>query len=113
MSSGRVWKCYRCGKDVVPGMRFTFTRNGAIHWECFRLNVSEAFKGSIPEDVNVLMELVDYLNEGIIKLRELEMRALSDGVRESVINRRKLLEGEAARVMKDLESLLDSYGIKY
>jgi hypothetical protein len=41
------------------------------------------------------------------------MRALSDGVREGIINRRKILEGEAARVMKDLESLLGSYGIKY
>jgi len=37
----------------------------------------------------VLMELMDYLNEGIVRLRELEMRALSDGVRESIINRRK------------------------
>ncbi len=113
MSSTRSWKCYKCGREIVPGMRFTFTKNGAIHWECFRENVRDFFNGSVPEDVNVLMELMDYLNEGIIKLRELEVRAIVDDVKGTIVSRRKMLEGEAAKVMKDLEGLLDRYGAKY
>ncbi|WP_069808113.1 DUF2175 domain-containing protein [Vulcanisaeta thermophila] len=107
MSERRTWTCYRCGQPVISGMKFTFTSKGPIHWECFRAEVKDFFNGVIPEDVNVLLELIDYLNEGIIKAKELEVRA-SDSVRQSIVSRRKVFEGEAARLMKELDTIMRS-----
>jgi len=70
----RSWKCYLCGTDIVEGQRFTFTSRGPIHWECFRVEVAKAFNNRIPEDVEFLLELIDYFNEGIVKIKEGEYR---------------------------------------
>ena len=70
----RSWKCYLCGTDIVEGQRFTFTSRGPIHWECFRVEVAKAFNNRIPEDVEFLLELIDYFNEGMVKIKEGEYR---------------------------------------
>lgn len=109
MSNRRVWKCYRCGQDIVEGMKFTFTSKGPIHWECYRAEIKEMFNGVIPEDVNVLLDLTDYLEGGIVKAKELEMRVSTDAVKQSILSRRKIMEGEAAKLMKEIDSLVRSY----
>ncbi|BDR92796.1 DUF2175 domain-containing protein [Vulcanisaeta souniana] len=104
--SRKVWKCYRCGEDIVEGMKFTFTRLGPIHWECFRAEVRDKFNGNVPEDINVMLELMDYLANGIVKVKELEERASSDDVRRLLIDRRKVIEGETSRLMSELNKML-------
>ncbi len=101
-----MWKCYRCGEDIVEGMKFTFTRLGPIHWECFRAEVRDKFNGNVPEDINVMLELMDYLANGIVKVKELEERASSDDVRRLLIDRRKVIEGETSRLMSELNKML-------
>ena len=29
------FKCYECGKTVKTGEKFTFTKKGSVHFECF------------------------------------------------------------------------------
>ncbi|WP_291999487.1 DUF2175 domain-containing protein [Caldivirga sp.] len=106
-AQGRTWKCYFCGSEIVEGQRFTFTSRGPIHWGCFRVEVANAFNNRIPEDIEVLLELVDYLNEGIVKIKEGEYRVNGD-LQQSLINRRKMLEAEAAKLMKELSTLAQS-----
>jgi len=96
----------------VEGQKLTFTRRGPIHWECFRVEVSEKFGGRLPEDVEVLLELVDYLNEGIVRLKELGYRAWSDDVRRAVEARRKVLEAEAAKAMGELVEAAKRFGVE-
>ncbi len=43
--SRKVWKCYRCGEEIVEGMKFTFTKQGPVHWECFRAEVRDSSMG--------------------------------------------------------------------
>ncbi|ADN49479.1 DUF2175 domain-containing protein [Vulcanisaeta distributa] len=104
--SRKIWKCYRCGEEVVEGMKFTFTKQGPIHWECFRAEVRDRFNGSIPEDVNIMLELLDYLADGIVKIKELETRASSDELRQVLMARRKIIEGEMAKLMSELNKVL-------
>ena len=108
----KSWTCYYCGQTIVEGQKLTFTKRGPVHWECFRVEVSEKFGGRIPEDVEVLMELVDLLNEGIVKLKELGYRAWSSEVRQAVEARRKVLEGEAARAMSELVEAAKRHGVE-
>ncbi len=104
--SRKVWKCYRCGEEIVEGMKFTFTRQGPIHWECFRAEVRDKFNGSIPEDVNVILELLDYFADGIVKIKEFEARASSNDLRQALMAKRKVIEGEMAKLMSDLNRIL-------
>ncbi|GAB6944975.1 DUF2175 domain-containing protein [Vulcanisaeta sp. JCM 14467] len=104
--SRRIWKCYRCGEEIVEGMKFTFTRMGPIHWECFRAEVRDKFSGNVPEDVNVVLDLLDYYADGIVKIKELETRASSDGLRQELMVRRKVIEGEMAKLMGELNRML-------
>jgi len=69
----RSWKCYFCGTDIVERQRFTFTSRG-LYWECLRVEVAKAFNNRIPEDVEFLLKLIDYFNEGMVKIKEGEYR---------------------------------------
>jgi hypothetical protein len=103
----RSWKCYLCGTDIVEGQRFTFTSRGPIHWECFRVEVAKAFNNRIPEDVEFLLELIDYFNEGIVKIKEGEYRVNGD-LQGLLVERRRILEAEVAKLMKEVSNLAQS-----
>jgi hypothetical protein len=108
----KSWRCYRCGEDVVEGMKFTFTRQGAVHWECFRSEISSRFNGKVPEDVEVLLELIDYLNEGIVRVKEYEYRISDESLRQSVSSRGRLFTGEVAKLMSELNQVAERHGVK-
>ncbi len=102
----KVWKCYRCGEEIIEGMKFTFTKFGPVHWECFRAEVRDKFNGNIPEDINVMLELLNYYADGIVKIKEFEARASSDDLRQGLMARRKVIEGEMAKLMSELNRAL-------
>lgn len=108
----KSWRCYRCGGDVVEGMKFTFTRQGAVHWECFRGELSARFNGRIPEDVEVILELIDYLNEGIVRIKEYEYRVSDEAVKQSLNTRGRLFTGEVAKLMNELVQISEKHGVK-
>ncbi len=53
-----------------------------------------------------MLELLDYLADGIVKIKELETRASSDGLRQALMARRKIIEGEMAKLMSELNKVL-------
>ncbi len=53
-----------------------------------------------------MLELLDYFADGIVKIKELETRASSNELRQVLMARRKVIEGEMARLMSELNRAL-------
>jgi hypothetical protein len=57
--------------------------------------------------VEFLLELIDYFNEGIVRIKEGEYRVNGD-LQGLLVERRRILEAEAAKLMKEVSNLAQS-----
>lgn len=53
------FNCYECGKSVVTGEKFTFTKNGSVHFDCFISAKRKTLDETKVEDFRVLSLLLD------------------------------------------------------
>ena len=48
------FECYECGKLVVTGEKFTFTKKGPVHFDCFISAKRKSLEDSKVEEFRVL-----------------------------------------------------------
>ncbi|ABW01133.1 DUF2175 domain-containing protein [Caldivirga maquilingensis] len=106
------WKCMVCGGNVVDGQLFTFIKGGPIHWSCLVKAINDKFNGKVPSDVLAILTINRHIHEGIVLAKESEQVISDDSVKQVISSRRKLLEGEAAKLNVDMLKLIESkYGV--
>ena len=62
------FKCYECSRDVNTGQKFTFTKKGSVHYDCF---VSSKRKTIDPEKAGMLRTLSLILDSELTHLLNL------------------------------------------
>lgn len=106
------WKCIVCNGSVVDGQLFTFIKGGPIHWSCLVKVINDKFNGRVPSDVLAVLTINRHIHEGIVVAKESEQMTSDESIRQAISSRRKLLEGEAAKLNVDMLKLIESkYGI--
>lgn len=53
------FKCYLCSKIVKTGEKFTFTKEGAVHFDCFISNKREKINADKEEELRTLSLILD------------------------------------------------------
>ena len=53
------FKCYECSKGVVTGEKFTFTKEGSVHMDCFLASKRKKLSEEKLEQFRVLSLILD------------------------------------------------------
>ncbi len=97
------FKCFDCGKTVKTGEKFTFTKKGSVHFECF---ISQRRKEVSPEKQETLRSLTVLLDKELQHLISvLDMRDVPESLKETLRVKYKDIEkacGETTRLISDL-----------
>lgn len=104
----KTWNCFVCNNNVFEGQRIAFTKYGPAHWECWVGWIDKKLNHEIHSDIALLIESEDFLNIGIIKLKEYEKRASDESVKKRLYELRKTLEIEGAKIEKLLEEKISA-----
>ena len=95
--------CYVCNKKVKTGEKFTFTRTGSVHFDCF---ASTRRKEVSPEKVEKLSILISLLDSELTHLLNiLNLQTFSPEAKEMLKAKYKDVEknaGETTRMITEL-----------
>ncbi|MCL5782586.1 MAG: DUF2175 family protein [Candidatus Thermoplasmatota archaeon] len=97
------FQCYVCNTKVKTGEKFTFTKKGSVHFDCF---ISQRRREVPPEKQEVLRTysiLLDSELQHLINI--LSVQAVPEGVKETVRVKYKDVEkacGETTRLISEL-----------
>jgi len=104
----KSWTCFVCNTSVFEGQRIAFTRHGPAHWECWIDFVNNKLNHILHNDIHTIIDIEDFLNIGIIKIKEYERRVKDENLRKYLHDLRKTLEVEGAKFEKLLEERIFS-----
>ena len=97
------FKCYECGKTVKTGEKFTFTKKGSVHFECF---IGSRRKEVAPEKQESLRSLTILLDKELQHLISvLDIKDVPESLKETIRLKYKDIEkscGETTRLISDL-----------
>ncbi len=97
------FECYVCRKKVKTGEKFTFTKTGSVHFDCF---ASTRRKEVSPEKVEKLSILVSLLDSELTHLLNiLNLQTFSAEAKEMLKTRYKDIEknaGETTRMISEI-----------
>jgi len=97
------FKCYECSKMVRSGEKFTFTKQGCVHFDCFVASRRRNIQEEKLEHLNVLSALLESELEHMINLYAL--RSNDEGINKALKNRITEIQkqsGETTRLMSEL-----------
>jgi hypothetical protein len=95
--------CFECGKTVKSGEKFTFTKGGSIHLDCF---ISSKRKNLSEDKVERLRHLSQILDSELQHMIQLfSIRSEDEQVKQLIKNKIKEIEkasGETTRMIYEL-----------
>ncbi len=97
------FKCYECNTLVKTGEKFTFTKKGSVHFDCFISSRRKEINPAKAEDLRVLSIILDIELQHLIDV--LDIKESPDSVKETVRLKYKDIEkaaGETTRIISDL-----------
>ena len=108
----KKWTCFLCGDTVIEGQRFVWMPNkGYAHIECLHEDLKEKFNGSIPSDVEALLDFEEAVAYAIVRSKHAE-KLLDEETRARVEEARHKLEGLSALASRLLKDKLDKYNVQ-
>ena len=97
------FQCYVCNTKVKTGEKFTFTKKGSVHFDCF---ISQRRKEVLPEKQEMLRVYSIILDSELQHLINiLSIQAVPDDAKETVRVKYKDIEkvcGETTRLISEL-----------
>lgn len=97
------FNCYECSKLVKSGEKFTFTKKGAIHFDCL---VSSKRKNVTEDKLETLRHLSAILDSELQHMIQLfSIRTENEELKQSIKNKIKDIEkasGETTRIIYEL-----------
>jgi hypothetical protein len=97
------FKCYECSSDVKTGQKFTFTKKGSVHFDCF---VSAKRKSIDPEKAEMLRTLSLILDSELTHLLNLlRISPEDDASKEIEKTKYKEVEKAAGETTRRIDEL--------
>lgn len=97
------FECYVCKKKVKTGEKFTFTKTGSVHFDCFASSKRKEIHADKAEKLSVLVSLLDSELSHLLVI--LNLQAFSSDAREMLKTKYKDIEkaaGETTRLISEL-----------
>jgi len=97
------FECYVCKKKVKTGEKFTFTKSGSVHFDCFASTRRKEIAAEKVEKLSILVSLLD--SELTHLLNILNLQTFSPDAKEMLKTKYKDIEkaaGETTRMISDL-----------
>ena len=97
------FECYVCKKKVKTGEKFTFTKTGSVHFDCFASNRRKEVSTEKIEKLSILISLLDSELGHLLNI--LNQQAFSSEAREMLKTKYKEIEknaGETTRMISEL-----------
>ncbi len=97
------YKCYVCEKPVKTGEKFTFTKKGGVHMDCFIGERRKQIQSEKVEQLRVLSQILDSELQHLINI--LAINGVPEGLKETVRLKYKDIEkaaGETTRMISEL-----------
>ncbi|MCL5731098.1 MAG: DUF2175 family protein [Candidatus Thermoplasmatota archaeon] len=96
------FSCYICNKKVITGEKFTFTKSGAVHYDCF-IHVR---RKEVPEEKQaVLRQLAILLDVQLTYLLQVLQLKQSGIELEAIFAAYKNIEKECGETTRQISSL--------
>lgn len=97
------FNCYVCSKKVLTGEKFTFTKEGSVHFDCFVSKRRKEIDASKSEELRVLSMVLDSELQHLINL--LNVQNVPESQKENVRLKYKDIEKAAGDTTKLISSL--------
>lgn len=97
------FNCFVCAKKVLTGEKFTFNKEGAVHFDCFISKRRKEIDESKSENLRVLSLLLDSELQHLINL--LNVQNVPESEKENVRLKYKDIEKAAGETTKLIGSL--------
>ena len=97
------FKCYVCETPVKTGEKFTFTKSGSVHFDCFVSQRRKEVKVEKQETLRVLANLLDSELQHLLNI--LSIKDVPEALKEQVRIKYKDIEkaaGETTRLISEL-----------
>jgi hypothetical protein len=97
------FKCFVCARPVKTGEKFTFTRDGSVHFDCFVSKRRQEVSPEKQEDLRILANILDSELQHLLNI--LALQNTPESVKEKVRVKYKDVEkaaGETTRMISEL-----------
>ncbi|MCL4444686.1 MAG: DUF2175 family protein [Candidatus Thermoplasmatota archaeon] len=97
------FKCFVCARPVKTGEKFTFTRDGSVHFDCFVSKRRQEVSPEKQEDLRILANILDSELQHLLNI--LALQNTPESVKEKVRVKYKDIEkaaGETTRMISEL-----------
>ncbi|MFP3299705.1 MAG: DUF2175 family protein [Thermoplasmatales archaeon] len=95
--------CYVCSKPVITGQKFTFTKNGAVHYYCFISEKSKTVAEQNAEKLSVLSQLLESELQHLINI--LNIKDMPGELKELIDKKYKDIEKAVVETTNAINSL--------
>lgn len=97
------FKCYGCGTSVKTGEKFTFTKSGSVHLDCFISSRRKEVSEDKQERLRVLSLVLD--SELQLLLDHLSIKDIPEDTKEEARTKYKDIEKAAGETTRMISSL--------
>lgn len=97
------YKCYVCERPVKTGEKFTFTKKGSVHMDCFVAERRKEIQPEKAEQLRVLSQILDSELQHLINI--LAVQGVPEDMKEKVRLKYKDIEkaaGDTTRMISEL-----------
>ncbi len=98
------FNCYVCNKKVLTGEKFTFTRDGAVHFDCFVSKKRLEVTAEKAEELRVLSLILDSELQHLLNMLTIQ-KNVPESQKENVTKKYKDIEKAAGETTKLIGSL--------
>lgn len=98
------FNCYVCSKKVLTGEKFTFTKEGAVHFDCFISRKRSELSEPKVEQLRVLSILLDSELQHLLNILTVQQN-VPDSQKENIRLKYKDIEKAAGETTKLISSL--------
>ncbi|PYB67944.1 DUF2175 domain-containing protein [Thermoplasma sp. Kam2015] len=97
------FKCYVCNSTVKTGEKFTFTKKGSVHYDCYVSSKRQNIDPSKEEEFRTLAMLLDYSLQALLNAMSIQTQkeSAAEAKRQSIQAYEKLA-GDITKKMEEL-----------
>ncbi len=97
------FKCYECSEEVRTGEKFTFTKRGSVHFDCFLSSKRKNLDASKVEQLRTLSLILDSELTHLLNL--LKINPTDDGAKDYEKQKYKDIEKACGDTTKKIDEL--------
>ncbi|GGM75559.1 hypothetical protein GCM10007108_11850 [Thermogymnomonas acidicola] len=97
------FKCYVCGKKVLTGEKFTFTKSGSVHYDCFISERRKQVSDDKQEQLRALSIILDIELQHLLNV--LSIKVDDEKAQEIVKKKYKDIEAAAGDTTRQISAL--------